>query len=183
MADVKKTTGFGEEKSFRGKLASALWDYGQSDAYPFHMPGHKRNPAFMTLPPVNSIDITEIDGFDDLHHSDGILKEVQERAARVRGAERTWFVVNGSTCGILAAVSACVRPGERILLARNCHKAVYNAIELRGLNPVYLYLSSMRNMESMRAWRHGRFKGFWKFIRILKRWSSHLPPMKGSSPM
>ncbi|MBB5264005.1 arginine/lysine/ornithine decarboxylase [Catenibacillus scindens] len=139
MADVKKTTGFGEEKSFRGKLASALWDYGQSDAYPFHMPGHKRNPAFMTLPPVNSIDITEIDGFDDLHHSDGILKEVQERAARVRGAERTWFVVNGSTCGILAAVSACVRPGERILLARNCHKAVYNAIELRGLNPVYLY--------------------------------------------
>lgn len=139
MDDERKTTDSGSENGFRGKLASALWDYGQSDAYPFHMPGHKRNPGFMALPPVNAIDITEIDGFDDLHHSDGILKEVQEQAARVRGSERTWFVVNGSTCGILAAVSACVRPGERILLARNCHKAVYNAIELRGLKPVYLY--------------------------------------------
>ncbi len=120
-------------------LASALDMYGHSDYYPFHMPGHKRNPDFMAMPPIYRTDITEIDGFDNLHHARGILLKAQERAARVRGSRRAWFLVNGSTCGILAAISACTEPGGRILVARNAHKAVYNAIELRELNPVYLY--------------------------------------------
>lgn len=120
-------------------LISALDMYGHSDYYPFHMPGHKRNPDFMAMPPVYRTDITEIDGFDNLHHARGILLKAQERAARVRGSRRAWFLVNGSTCGILAAIFACTRPGGKILVARNGHKAVYNAIELRELNPVYLY--------------------------------------------
>lgn len=119
-------------------LADILDAYGESDYYPFHMPGHKRNPEFMNLPPTQKIDLTEIDGFDDLHHAVGILRDAQVRAARVRGAKRTWFLVNGSTVGILTAVSACVRPGGRILVARNCHKSVYHVIELRGLHPIYL---------------------------------------------
>lgn len=122
-----------------GGLCGALAAYGDSDAYPFHMPGHKRNPEFMALPPVNRIDITEIDGFDNLHHAEGILQSAQERAAKVRGADRTWFLVNGSTAGLLSAISACTRRGGRILVARNCHKSVYNAIELLGLRPVYIY--------------------------------------------
>ena len=125
--------------SSMGALARALTRLGMSDDYPFHMPGHKRNPDFMSLPPVNAIDITEIDGFDDLHHPSGILKDAQARAAKVRGAERTWFLINGSTAGILSAVSACSKRGGRIIVARNCHKAVYNAIELCGLRPVYVY--------------------------------------------
>lgn len=120
-------------------LISALDMYGHSDYYPFHMPGHKRNPDFMAIPPVYRTDITEIDGFDNLHHARGILLKAQERAARVRGSRRAWFLVNGSTCGILAAIFACTRPGGKILVARNGHRAVYNAIELRELNPVYLY--------------------------------------------
>lgn len=122
-----------------GSLVQALAEYSETDAYPFHMPGHKRNPDYMALPPVNSIDITEIDGFDNLHHAEGILRKAQDRAALVRGAGRSWFLVNGSTCGLLAAISACTVRGGRILVARNCHKAVYNAIELRGLKPVYYY--------------------------------------------
>lgn len=119
----------------------ALWEaleaYGRSGAYPMHMPGHKRRGegAFDWY----AMDITEIDGFDNLHDAQGVLKYAMERAARVVGAERSWFLVNGSTCGLLAAVFAAVRPGEKVLAARNCHKAVYHALALRGAVPVWLY--------------------------------------------
>ena len=62
-------------------LDQALETYGKSDVYPFHMPGHKRNP--LPFPEVYGIDITEIDGFDNLHHAEGILKEAQEYAAQI----------------------------------------------------------------------------------------------------
>lgn len=127
------------ENKQKDRLLEQLKAYGASDFYPFHMPGHKRNSRFMELPPVHTIDITEIDGFDDLHHAQGVLKEAQERAARVRGAGRTWFLVNGSTCGLLSAISACTKRGGHILMARNCHKSVYHAVELCGLHPVYIY--------------------------------------------
>lgn len=85
------------------------------------------------------IDITEIEGFDDLHHADGILKDAQELAARVYGADETRFLVNGSTVGILSAILGCTNKGDRILVARHCHKSVYHAIYLNELRPVYLY--------------------------------------------
>ena len=121
------------------KLSDALFSYAGSDYYGFHMPGHKRNKKVTGAPLPYEIDITEIDGFDDLHHAKGILKEAQERAARVYRAEETCFLVNGSTAGILSAVLGCTQRGEKILTARNCHKSVYHAIELNELEPVYLY--------------------------------------------
>lgn len=118
-------------------LFEKLADYSQSDMYPFHMPGHKRG-AF-TEEKTYSIDITEIDGFDDLHHPEGVLKEFQEDAAKLYGTIETRLLINGSTCGILAAISACCTYGGKILVARNCHKAVYNGILLRRLTAVYVY--------------------------------------------
>ena len=55
------------------------------------------------------------------------------------GADRSWYLVNGSTCGILAAIAAAVKPGEKILMARNSHKSAYHAVILNQLEPVYLY--------------------------------------------
>ena len=121
-----------------GKLYDELTAYGRGDDYPFHMPGHKRDEKRFCFQNPFSFDITEIDGFDDLHHPRGILREAMERAAAVYGSEKTYFLVNGSSCGILAAVSACVRRGGKLLTARNCHKSVYYGIFLRGLEPVYL---------------------------------------------
>lgn len=118
-------------------LEENLRRFSQTSCYPFHMPGHKRNPD-LDFPNPYSIDITEIEGFDNLHQSEGILKEEQEQAALTYGSRQCYFLVNGSTCGILAAISAMTKRGERILVARNCHKAVYHAIELRELAPVYL---------------------------------------------
>ena len=119
-----------------GSLYDRLSEYGRSDYYGFHMPGHKRRFNMLGDEPAFAIDITEIEGFDDLHHADGILKEAQERAAKVYHGEETHFLVNGSSVGILSAVAGVTRRGDTILVARNCHKSVYHAIEMNGLNPV-----------------------------------------------
>lgn len=118
-------------------LLEQLEQYGSSDYYPLHMPGHKRHISHFGDP--FAIDITEIDGFDNLHHAQGILLEAQKRAAQLYGAEESFYLVNGSTCGILAAVSAATRRGDTVLMARNCHKAVYHAVFLNGLHAEYLY--------------------------------------------
>ena len=124
-------------------ILERLTEYAESDAYPFHMPGHKRQeiPDGVQggFPDPYGIDITEIDGFDNLHHAEGILKDAMDEAAAVYGADRSWYLVNGSTCGILSAVFAVTENGGRILAARNCHKAVYHAIYLNRLRAEYLY--------------------------------------------
>ncbi|MGN1266305.1 MAG: aminotransferase class I/II-fold pyridoxal phosphate-dependent enzyme [Dorea sp.] len=120
-------------------LYDRLREYGNSDYYGFHMPGHKRNSDITGAELPYEIDITEIEGFDDLHHADGILVDAQERAARVYHAEETHFLVNGSTVGILSAISGTTKKGDTILVARNCHKSVYHSIYMNELNPVYLY--------------------------------------------
>jgi len=116
-----------------------LQQLNESDEYPLHMPGHKRSVGCGFLDDVYGIDITEIIGYDNLYEADGMLKVAMERAARVYGAEETFFLVNGSTVGILSAITGVAKRGERILVARNCHKAVFHAIELRDLQAVYLH--------------------------------------------
>ena len=121
------------------RLYKELEAYGKDGRYPFHMPGHKRNTDCMNGDFPIERDITEIDGFDNLHHPRGIIREAQENAARLYGTKRCLFSVNGSTAALLAAISAAVPKGGTVLMARNCHKAVYNALYLRDLNPIYLY--------------------------------------------
>lgn len=123
-------------------LLDKLIDYSNKDkVIPMHMPGTKRNSnaidgLFMGNP--YDIDITEIDGFDNLHNADGIIRDAQKRAAKLYGADETYFLVNGSTAGILSAVCGATKKGDNILVARNCHVSVYNAILLRELNPYYI---------------------------------------------
>lgn len=123
-------------------LLSRLARYGTLDIYPFHMPGHKRRTDEANVrefPNPFGIDITEIHGFDNLHHPEGILRKSMDWAARVYGADRTYYLVNGSTGGILSAIGAAVRPGEKLLMGRNSHKSAYHGVILAGLQPVYLY--------------------------------------------
>ena len=121
-------------------LIERLKKYRKSDMYPFHMPGHKRAEGIkLSFPDPFSVDITEIDGFDNLHHPEGILKDSMEWASSLYGSDRTWYLVNGSTCGLLSAISAAVSHGGKILVSRNCHKAVYHGIYLNHLEAVYVY--------------------------------------------
>ncbi len=106
--------------------------------YPLHMPGHKRRVLPAPGLSCAAWDTTEVPGTDDLHDADGILADAMARAAALWGSRRCWFLVGGSTCGLLAAIRAAAPWGSEILCARNCHKSVYHAIELCGLRPVWL---------------------------------------------
>ena len=120
-------------------LYDKLIEYGLSNYYPYHMPGHKRSGVGEgPLADVQRMDITEIEGFDNLHHAEGILKNMQDEAAKAYGAQKSFYLVGGSTTGILTAISALIPRNGRILIARNCHKSVYHAIFLRGLKVSYL---------------------------------------------
>ena len=125
-------------------LLDLLTEYAASDQLPMHMPGHKRRGSRIQDP--CAIDITEIPGFDDLHHAEGILLEAQKRAAELYHSEETHYLINGSTAGILAAVSGCTSFGGKILMARNCHRSVYHGVLLRGLESSYLYPHSTGDM-------------------------------------
>lgn len=120
-------------------LYEELEKYHGRDIYPFHMPGHKRNREAVDFWPDLTEDITEIEGFDYLHHASGILRESQQAAARLYGADETYYSVNGSTGALLAAVSGCTSAGGAVLMARNCHQSVYHAVYLRQLDSYYLY--------------------------------------------
>lgn len=120
-------------------LYDKLIEYANSDYYGFHMPGHKRNTAFAKGENPYKYDITEIDGFDDLHHATDILRREMENTAQFFGADRSRFLINGSTCGILAAISAVSEIKKKIIVARNSHKSVYNAVMVCGLTPIYIY--------------------------------------------
>ncbi len=116
-----------------------LKNLSESDFYPFHMPGHKRNVEDPLLGDAFSLDITEIDGFDNMYHPEGMIKSLQERMARIFGAGKAYFIVNGSSAGILSAISAAVPRGGKILMARNSHKSAYNAVFLQELDVDYIY--------------------------------------------
>lgn len=117
-----------------------FWDklthYGASQILPMHMPGHKRKSGFMRG--MGAYDITEVTGFDDLHHPKAIIKEAMDKATEIYGSDASYFLINGSTCGILSAITAVTHPGNKILLARNCHKSALNAVTLHQLIPQWI---------------------------------------------
>lgn len=106
------------------------------DKYPFHMPGHKRNGKFNIV--GSEIDITEIEGFDNLHAPNGVIADIENDLAEIYKAKKSFISVNGSSGGILSAIHSLCDYGDTIIIARNCHKSVYNACMLLNLNVVFI---------------------------------------------
>lgn len=122
------------------QIFECLKDLNKQNIYPFHMPGHKRQKygdSFVSE--LFSRDITEITGYDDLHQPEGIIRDAMSFIKEVYGVKESYLLINGSTAGNLAAVAALCKIGDKILMARNCHKSIYHAVELLGLHPVYVY--------------------------------------------
>jgi len=129
------------------RLFEKLEAYCGSDYYPFHMPGHKRNPESGFLAEFYQYDITEIDGFDNLHQPESLIKEAQERASKLYQSKETYFLVNGSTAGILSAISAVAVRADKLIISRNCHKAVYHAAFLNRMELHYVYPQKLEGYE------------------------------------
>ncbi len=108
-----------------------------SGVYPFHMPGHKRQKEWTEG--LYGLDVTEISGADDLHAPKGIILEAQKRAAEFFGTRETFFVTGGATAGVLATISASCYRENHIIIARNCHKSVYNAARVSSAKVSYVF--------------------------------------------
>lgn len=107
----------------------------------FHVPGHKHG-LLSELPrafrDVMRFDYTELSGLDDYHHPEEVIYEAQGLLAKVYGAEKSYFLVNGSTVGNLAMVYAACVEGDTVFVQRNAHKSIFHALELVGATPVFL---------------------------------------------
>jgi len=121
-------------------LYDALMEYVKKETVPFHMPGHKQGRVLPKeyIENLAKIDLTEVPGLDNLHNPDGPILEAQELAAKAFGSKQAFFLVNGSTAGIYAAMYAVLNPTDKVLVMRNSHKSVYNGVVLTQSIPVYL---------------------------------------------
>ncbi len=113
-------------------------EYSKNPRYPFHMPGHKGG-RLCSFSDVYKFDITEIDDYDNLHNPEGIIKNSQERASKLFESDYTFFMVNGSSGGNMAAILSVCGDGDKIIVARNSHKSVFSGIVLSGADVRYVY--------------------------------------------
>lgn len=131
-----------KDESHLMPLVSALQQHIKQKPISFHVPGHKSGaiiPKGMeNFKEVLSYDVTEIEGMDDLHDPTGPIKDAEELLAACYQASKSFFLVGGTTVGNLAMVYALCSPGDVVLVQRNCHKSVIHAVELAGVNPVFM---------------------------------------------
>ena len=127
-----------------------LMEHAAQKPVSFHMPGHKGSALYRRfgygafLERFMDCDITEIPGADNLFQTEGILKETQERYAKLYDVDRSYLLINGTSGGILASILASVPEGGKLVMARNCHKSVFNALTLGNIQPVYAYPEMIR---------------------------------------
>jgi arginine decarboxylase len=125
-------------------IIDAVQDWVSKQHAPFYTPGHKRgigmNSALIDRwgEAVFGWDLPELPGLDNLHAPTGIIAQAQDLAAEVFGAEQTWFLVNGSTAGVIAAILATCGEGEKIILPRNIHSSAIAGIIHAGAVPIFI---------------------------------------------
>ena len=119
--------------------------HAQQDPVSFHMPGHKGSRIYREngygdfLNQIMDCDITEIPGADNLFQTEGIIAQTMEKYRSLYEAKQSYLLVNGSSGGLIAAILASVQKGGTLVMARNCHKSVFNALTLGDITPVYAY--------------------------------------------
>lgn len=125
-------------------IVKKLEEIQSSELISFHVPGHKIGKIFDKLGyedilnKIYKLDTTEINGTDNLHNAQEIIKESQDRAAKVFNSDKTIYLVNGSTCGIQASIMSVCSPKSKLITNRDCHQSVINSCILGDITPVYI---------------------------------------------
>lgn len=133
------------KKERNTKIEEFVLEHAAGKPVSFHMPGHKGSGFYKRfghedfLDHFFDYDITEIEGADNLFQREGIIKAVSEKYARLYGAKQSFLLINGTSCGLISAILATVPKGKKIIMARNSHKSVFNALNLAGIEPIYAY--------------------------------------------
>ncbi|MFZ5646179.1 MAG: aminotransferase class I/II-fold pyridoxal phosphate-dependent enzyme [Bacillota bacterium] len=133
-----------KKNQFETPLVDAILKYILSGPARFHVPGHGGGKAapgeLLSLAgrDVFLMDVTELPGLDDLNGPAGVIASAQELAAGAFGADRSFFLANGTTGGLQALILASGRPGDRLILPRNCHRSIIGGLVLSGMDPVFI---------------------------------------------
>lgn len=120
-----------------------LLQHASMDSVSFHMPGHKGSAIFKKygygefLDRFVDCDITEIPGADNLFQAEGIILDAMKKYAQLYDVKHSYLQINGTSGGVIASILASVKPGRKLIMARNCHKSVFNALTLGNIQPVY----------------------------------------------
>ncbi len=127
------------------EIVNFLTEHAGRKTVSFHMPGHKGSALYRRygygdfLDSIIDCDITEIPGADNLFQTEGILKAAQDEYSSLYGSKKSYLLINGTSGGVIAAIMAAVPKGKKLIMARNCHKSIYNSLVLGGIEPVYAY--------------------------------------------
>lgn len=157
----------------RVPLIKGLELYAKEKNTLFHMPGHKQKEELEEMLYLKEhllhLDVTEVPGTDNMHYPEGIIKESLDLLSEAMGSKKSYYLVNGSTSGNYAMIMGLFNKGDSVLIQRNCHQSVYNAIGLSGIQPVFVqpallpgfHIPSCVTLEAIRsAWAaHPEVKG------------------------
>jgi len=130
-----------------------LIEHAKKNTVSFHMPGHKGAGIYSRyhydefLKRMMDCDITEIPGADNLFQTEGIIRATQQKYAALYDVAHSYLLINGTSGGLIAAILASVAPDKKLIMARNCHKAVFNALILGNIQPVYAYPDQVPGQE------------------------------------
>lgn len=125
-------------------LIDALKKYASSNHAAFYTPGHKRGQGISPQltdcfgAEVFKADLPELPEIGSLFDDQSVIQSAQNLAAAAFGASHTWFLVNGSTCGIVAAILATCGTGDKIILPRNVHRSAIAGLILSGATPIFV---------------------------------------------
>lgn len=112
------------------------------------MPGHRNEHTMEELQYLSShlydFDVTEVQGTDNLHYPEDIIRRSQELLAKALGAEESLYCVNGSTSSNYAMIFGLLKRQDQVLVQRNCHQSIYNALALLDLTPTFLMPEFMK---------------------------------------
>ena len=132
------------EQQRRAPLAAAMEAYAAGGALAFHTPGHKQglgaDPLLKKLITEDGLkqEVSLMSELDDLNHPSGCIREAEELAAELWGADAAFFMVNGTTGAIHTMIMATLSPGDEVLVPRNAHRSIMGGIALCGARPVYM---------------------------------------------